>query len=95
MSLLGKMFDADAIKDTLEDKVKEGVADALKDKLEDNEWMELLSKVAEMNKNGKSAAEIAKVMMKDKELIEAALEVVKSNPKLDAGAVAELLKKIK
>ena len=94
MSLLGKMFDADEIKETLENKLKEEVKDALTEKMGDNEWLSLITDVAEKYKKGESAAEIAKDLMKDKALIEAVLEVVKSNPKLDGGAVAELLKKL-
>lgn len=95
MSLLGKMFDADELKETLENKLKEEVTDALKEKMGDNEWLTLITDVAEKYKKGESAAEIAKDLMKDKELIETVIEVVKSNPELDGSAVAELLKKLK
>ena len=95
MSLLGKMFDADEIKGALEKKVKEEVKGALKEKMGDNDWLSLMTQVAEKYKKGESAAEIAKDLMKDKELIETIIEVVKDNPKLDGSAVAALLKKLK
>jgi lysine/ornithine N-monooxygenase len=68
-------------------------SDELKEGLQKGEQLKLVSQVITKVQGGKSAAEIAKELVQDQAAIEKIINAVKSNPKLDAAAICNLLKK--